>query len=203
MPTRAPHDSLAFSEVPIVGPQTAAHLLTTAGENPERLRSESGFAKLTGTCPLPASSGKTNRRRLNRSGLRQANSAMFTIARSNASPPTNTRLRPSSHNRRKNETRNHSLPKALHRPGGLPGNHEPSKWHPNRCRTEDATPASWAPAGRRRRPAQHHNFCRVVTFCAADLFWAVFLGDGAREVGGCVEPVERARANNSSIASLQ
>jgi transposase len=62
-----------------VGPQTAANLLTTAGENSQRLHSEAAFAKLTGSCPLPASSGKTTRYRLNRGGDRQANSALFTI----------------------------------------------------------------------------------------------------------------------------
>ena len=32
-----------------------------AGDNPERVRSEGAFAKLCGTCPIPASSGLTNR----------------------------------------------------------------------------------------------------------------------------------------------
>ena len=62
-----------------VGPGTAATLLTTAGSNPERLHSEAAFAALCGVCPIPASSGKTNRHRLNRSGDRQANSALHRI----------------------------------------------------------------------------------------------------------------------------
>ena len=49
-----------------VGPDTAAALLITAGSNPERLRSEAAFAALCGVSPIPASSGKTNRHRLNR-----------------------------------------------------------------------------------------------------------------------------------------
>jgi transposase len=34
------------------------------GDNPERIRSEAAFAKLCGTCPIPASSGLTNKHRL-------------------------------------------------------------------------------------------------------------------------------------------
>jgi transposase len=62
-----------------VGPDTAAALLITAGDNPERLHSEASFAALCGVSPLEASSGKTQRRRLNRGGDRQANSALYTI----------------------------------------------------------------------------------------------------------------------------
>jgi transposase len=62
-----------------VGPDTAATLLTAAGDNPERLTSEASFAALCGVSPVEASSGKTQRRRLNRGGNRQANSALYTI----------------------------------------------------------------------------------------------------------------------------
>jgi transposase len=54
--------------------------LTTAGDNPERLHSEAAFAHLCGVAPIPASSGKTHRHRLNRSGDRAANTALDTIA---------------------------------------------------------------------------------------------------------------------------
>jgi transposase len=63
-----------------VGPDNAAALLITAGDNPDRLRSEASFAALCGVNPLEASSGKTSRRRLNRGGDRQANSALYRIA---------------------------------------------------------------------------------------------------------------------------
>ncbi|MFE7632348.1 IS110 family transposase [Kocuria sp. NPDC057446] len=59
---------------------TTATLLVTAGANPERLRSEASFAALCGASPIPASSGKTNRYRLNRGGDRQANWALHQIA---------------------------------------------------------------------------------------------------------------------------
>jgi len=63
-----------------VGPQTAATLLITAGDNPTRLHSEAALAALCGTSPLQASSGKVHRHRLNRGGDRQANNALWTIA---------------------------------------------------------------------------------------------------------------------------
>jgi transposase len=63
-----------------IGSEVAAQLLTTAGDNPERLHSEAAFAMLCGSAPLPASSGKTNRHRLNRGGDRQANNALWRIA---------------------------------------------------------------------------------------------------------------------------
>ena len=62
-----------------VGPDTAATLLITAGSNPQRLHSEAAFASLWGVNPIPASSGKTNRHRLNRGGDRQANAALYRI----------------------------------------------------------------------------------------------------------------------------
>ena len=63
-----------------IGYESASQLLITAGDNPQRLRSESGFAALCGVSPVPVSSGKTNRYRLNRGGERAANSALQIIA---------------------------------------------------------------------------------------------------------------------------
>ena len=63
-----------------IGPQTAAVLVAVAGDNPERLKSESSLAALCGVSPLQASSGKTVRHRLNRGGDRSANNALWTIA---------------------------------------------------------------------------------------------------------------------------
>ena len=62
-----------------IGPDTASSLLIAAGSNPDRLRSEASFASLCGVNPIPASSGKTNRHRLNRGGDRQANAALYRI----------------------------------------------------------------------------------------------------------------------------
>lgn len=63
-----------------IGHNSAAQLLLTAGDNPERLKSEASFAALCGVSPVPASSGKTIRHRLNRGGDRAANSALHIIA---------------------------------------------------------------------------------------------------------------------------
>lgn len=63
-----------------VGIDTAGALLVTAGDNPDRMHSEAAFAALCGVNPIPASSGKTTRHRLNRGGDRQANSALWRIA---------------------------------------------------------------------------------------------------------------------------
>jgi transposase len=63
------------------GADVAAKLLIAAGDNPHRLRTEGSFAALCGTSPVQASSGKTNRHRLNRGGDRQANNALWTVAR--------------------------------------------------------------------------------------------------------------------------
>ena len=62
-----------------IGPDAAAEMMSVAGDNPTRIRSEAAFAKLCGACPIPASSGVTNRHRLFRGGHRQANAALYRI----------------------------------------------------------------------------------------------------------------------------
>jgi len=62
-----------------VGTDVAGALLSAAGDNPERLRSEASFAALCGASPIDASSGRNQRHRLNRGGDRQANSALYTV----------------------------------------------------------------------------------------------------------------------------
>src|SRR5680860_185155 len=62
-----------------LGPDGAAVLLVAAGDNPDRIRSEAAWAHLCGVAPIPASSGKTIRHRLNRGGNRQANSVLYQI----------------------------------------------------------------------------------------------------------------------------
>lgn len=59
-----------------VGTDVAGALLVAAGDHPERLVSEAAFARLCGAAPLPASSGKTRRHRLNRGGNRITNNAL-------------------------------------------------------------------------------------------------------------------------------
>jgi transposase len=62
-----------------VGTDVAGQLLVTAGDNPDRVRSEAAFAALCGVSPIPASSGRTHRHRLNRGGDRQANCALYRV----------------------------------------------------------------------------------------------------------------------------
>ena len=73
-----------------VGIANAGELMVAAGENPDRMRSEASFAMICGACPIPASSGKTQRHRLNRGGNRQANSAlhMIVVCRMRTDPRT-------------------------------------------------------------------------------------------------------------------
>jgi transposase len=74
-----------------VGPEVAGRLLAAAGDNPDRLRSEAAFAHLCGVAPIPASSGNTQRHRLNRGGDRAANSALYTAVLSRLRHDPNTR----------------------------------------------------------------------------------------------------------------
>jgi transposase len=74
------------------GADTAASLLVTAGDNPDRLGSERSWANLCGVAPLPAGSGKTSGRyRLNRGGDRNANSALYRIVLTRMSSDQETR----------------------------------------------------------------------------------------------------------------
>jgi transposase len=62
-----------------VGVEVAGQLLVTAGDNPARLRSDAALAALCGASPIPVSSGRTDRHRLNRGGDRAANCALYWI----------------------------------------------------------------------------------------------------------------------------
>jgi len=80
------------------GPDTAALLLIAAADHPARLRSEAAWAHLCAAAPIPASSGKTVRHRLNPGGDRQANHALWRIVITRmSSPPPNPRLRRTAH----------------------------------------------------------------------------------------------------------
>src|SRR5579859_2583042 len=73
-----------------IGPDTAALLLIAAGDHPARLRSEAAWAHLCAAAPIPASSGKVTRHRLNPGGNREANHALWriVITRISSHPPT-------------------------------------------------------------------------------------------------------------------
>lgn len=61
-----------------IGPISAAQILIS-WSHAGRFRSEAAFAAFAGVAPIPASSGLTNRHRINRSGDRQLNRALHTI----------------------------------------------------------------------------------------------------------------------------
>ena len=74
-------DDLApgLTDRPGIGPVTAAQAIVSFS-HPGRCRNDAAFASLAGTCPIPASSGRTVRHRLNRGGDRALNRAIHTIA---------------------------------------------------------------------------------------------------------------------------
>jgi transposase len=104
-----------------IGPDTAALLLVAAGDHPERLRSEAAWAHLCGVAPIPASSGKVRRHRLNPGGNREANHALWRIVITRMSwHPANPRLRRAAQQGRPDQEGDHPLPEALRSPRGLP-----------------------------------------------------------------------------------
>lgn len=110
------------------GPVSAAKLAVAAGDNPGRLRSEASFAAICGACPIPASSGKTVRHRLNRGGDRQANSALHEIARQRVMrDPETAEYAERARARGEERQGGHEVPQALRGQGGVPGADAPAR----------------------------------------------------------------------------
>ena len=85
--TRAPE----LLALPGIGAITAAVILCV-WSHPGRVRSEAAMAQIAGTCPIPASSGNTERHRLNRGGDRRLNWALNTIVLTRMRDDTETRV---------------------------------------------------------------------------------------------------------------
>ena len=104
-----------------VGVELAGQFLVTAGDNAERIHSEAAFAKLCGVAPQPASSGRTSRSSPTQPRRRPSREqrALHRDHRPDAPPPADPRLRRTAHRRRTQQTRDHPLPQALHRPRDL------------------------------------------------------------------------------------
>jgi transposase len=123
-----------------VGPVSAAQLLVSWSHT-GRFHSEAAFAALAGPSPIPASSGKIIRHRLNRSGDRQLNQALHTIALVRLrDDPRNARLRRSAHRRGQEPAGYQALPQADHRPAAAPapGTLRPARRRsPPSCLTAD------------------------------------------------------------------
>ena len=107
-----------------IGPDAAAEMMSVAGDNPTPIRSEAAFAKLCGACPIPASSGVTNRHQsasaLPRRPPPCQRDSLADRDRPHALAPGDHRLRPPTHRRGLVEEGHHPLPEALRRSRDLP-----------------------------------------------------------------------------------
>jgi transposase len=108
---------------PGVGPIVAATVLC-AWSHAGRCRSDAAFAMLGGAAPIPASSGQTVRVRLNRSGDRQLNQALYTVVLTAPHRPGDPRLRPTAPRPGQDPPRDQALPGPLRRPPALPAPRE-------------------------------------------------------------------------------
>ncbi len=109
--------------LPGIGTDNAAALLIVASDNPQRLSSEASFASLCGVAPIEASSGKVVRHRLNRGGNREANRALYMICLARMRRDHRTQeyvARRTAGEAWQEQARDHPLPQALRRQGGLP-----------------------------------------------------------------------------------
>jgi transposase len=91
-----------------VGPVSAAQIVVSFS-HPGRVRNEAAFAALSGTSPIPASSSRTVRHRLNRGGDRALNPAIHTIAVTRMQLSNNRRLRRTTDRARQKSARNPAL----------------------------------------------------------------------------------------------
>jgi hypothetical protein len=85
-----------------------------------RCRNDGAFASLAGSCPIPASSGRTTRWRLNRGGDRALNRTLHTIAHSRMASCPAPATTPTADAAKANQRRDPALPEALHQPRDLP-----------------------------------------------------------------------------------
>ena len=103
---------------PGCGPLTAAKLVgEIAGA--QRFASDAKLARAAGIAPIPISSGKTDRHRLERGGNRQINAAIHRIAITRPLPPRNPRLHRPQTGRRQDDPGRHPLPQATSHPPHL------------------------------------------------------------------------------------
>jgi transposase len=156
-----------------VGVDTAGQLLVTAGDNPQRLRSEAAFAHLCGVSPIPASSGRTDRHRLNRGGDRRANKRLMADRPGpHALPPTHSGLCRAPHQTRPVQARHPGLPQTLHRPRGLPPPHQPTGPRPHRLPKIGGIRLSGCLAGRLERSVLLlHLGARTASLVSAECPW--------------------------------
>ncbi|MBW3068323.1 transposase [Actinomyces sp. 594] len=109
-----------------VGTVVAAELLSLAGDNPGRIRSQAALAAMTGTCPIPASSGRTNR---HRPRPRRRPPSQLGHPPNRPQPrhtrPHHTHLHPTPDLPRQDQTRSHQMPQKSHHPRDLQNPDQP------------------------------------------------------------------------------
>ncbi|MDQ4105327.1 MAG: transposase [Actinomycetota bacterium] len=119
-------------------------MLVTAGDDPDRLRSEAAFARLCGVAPILANSGHTNRHRLNprwRPGSQHRAAHHRTIPTALGPAP----VRPGPVARRRTyQTRSHPMFQIDH-PRGLSSTHQPRTPPERQTRSGLANKPSGAP----------------------------------------------------------
>ena len=116
---------------PGFGPLIAAKLVgEIAGA--QRFATAAKLARAAGVAPIPASSGNTQRHRLDQGGNRQINAALHRVivTRARCHPETRDYIATATQ-RRQDHPRSHPLPQALPRPPRL----APTPGHPARSRT--------------------------------------------------------------------
>jgi Transposase IS116/IS110/IS902 family len=110
----------ALLGLPGVRSEVAGQVLISIGDNADRLKSEAAFVHLCGAAPIPASSGRTHRHRLNRGGDRSANNApLRSRSRPHATRRSHPRIRRETNPRRASQARNHPPSQALRCPRDL------------------------------------------------------------------------------------
>jgi transposase len=110
----------ALLDLPGVGPEVAGQVLISIGDNADRLKSEAASAHLCGAAPIPASSGRTHRHRLNRGGDQRKQRPLRSRSRPHATRRSHPCIRRETNPRRASQARNHPLSQALRCPRDLP-----------------------------------------------------------------------------------
>ncbi|MGW5498582.1 transposase [Streptomyces olivaceoviridis] len=121
--------------LPGPGPESAGQLLTRAGDNPDRPRSEAVLAHLCGAAPVPASSGRTNRHRNDRGGDHAAGHTPHHRPGRPEVRPAHPGVHRPTHRRRHGREGHRPLPVTVRRPPDLPPptSHDP---HPRTAPTD-------------------------------------------------------------------
>ena len=115
-----------------IGPDSAAALLITAGDNPDGCTAKPPSPRCAASARSRRPRARPSRRRLNRGGDRHANSALYRSPDPASLGSTHPRLPATPHRRGQDPPRSHPLPQALHRPRDLQPHHTKAEQHYHR-----------------------------------------------------------------------